>query len=202
MRQTYQNNRRREIGENCHHVLEAFGRAVNADILIDSSKTVDHLFGLISANPENVRIKLIHLTRDVRAVVYSKMKRAEQYKKYGAVFNWLPTLRHWYTLNQQLIAMKALFDDKDVIRIRYEDLCQQREKTLRSICEHFEIDFSEEMLHLSHTNKHNISGSSHRFTWDSKTPIHLDQRWKSRLPKWQAFLSLMIAYNLFKRLGY
>lgn len=53
--------------------------------------------------------------------------------------------------------------DEDMLVVRFEDLLQELEKTLRQICEHVELEFYEDMLPVPH---HKIPfGSRFRDRW-------------------------------------
>jgi len=191
-----------ELGQTCYCLFDAFSRTVDAEIIIDSSKSVQQLHALIAAKPADVELKAIHIVRDGRSVLYSKMKRAEQYEEYGASFKLISAIRDWCYINLQILNTRCFFESKDMLTIRYEDLCNHREATLKRICTSFGIVFDEAMLHLSGENKHNIGGSSHRFDWNAQTPIRVDERWKKGMPALHKLTYYLTAGILHKCLGY
>ncbi|MFW6114624.1 MAG: sulfotransferase [bacterium] len=192
-----------DIGRELHCVIDAFRGATGAEIFIDSSKRVAELHALIAAKPSDVQLKLIHLVRDGRAVLYSKNNRSEQNKQYNDTsFKLIAAIRGWCYINLQILNTMCFFDSKDRITIRYEDLCRDREATLKKICSGFDLTFDEAMLHLSNANKHNVGGSPHRFTWNAATPIRLDERWRQGLSVWKRFVYYLVGGLVHKRLGY
>lgn len=198
----YRRERLEEIGRDLHRIIGIFSQSTDAEIVIDSSKRVEQLYALPAAKPADVELKVIHVVRDGRAVLYSKNKRAEQYKQYGSSFKLIGAIRGWCYVNLQILNMKCFFKAEDWMIVRYEDLCNDRPETLRRICEQFAIPFDEAMVHLASENKHNIGGTSHRFTWNAETPIRLDERWKAGLPRWQRMIYYLTAGAFHKRLGY
>jgi len=198
----YDQRKLEAIGRDCFLLLDIFSRITGAEIVIDSSKRADQLQALIKTKPANVDLKVIHIVRDGRAVVYSKMKRAEQYKKYGASFGMISAVRGWCYSNAKILNVQCYFQPKDVVTVRYEDLCGNREATMKKICKSLGISFEERMLCLSSKNKHNIAGTSHRFTWNAETPIKLDERWKSGITGLQMIIYYAIASYWHKRFGY
>jgi hypothetical protein len=205
----YKTEQLRTLGESCYRVLSGFSKVVGADTVIDSSKTVEQLHALIAAKPDDVTLKVVHVVRDGRAVLYSKIKRAEEYSKkadeyrgYGASFSLISTIRGWCYINFQIAISKCFFERRDFMTVRYEDLCRDREATLKRICERLEIPFGEAMLFLSSEDKHNIGGSSHRFTWNAETPIRTDERWKEGMERWPKLAYYLFAGVPHKWFGY
>jgi hypothetical protein len=81
------------------------------------------------------KFKLIHIVRDGRDVILSKHPRGEG--KY-----WVEPERWISDVTEGL----QYLNHPSVFTIRYEDLVEQYEKTIRSICNFLEIPLSEEIL--------------------------------------------------------
>ncbi len=165
-------------GVHAYRIIDAFREQTNAKTIIDSSKTPEHLYALIAARPETYTLRVIHLIRDGRAVLYSAMNRTAQY---GAPFSLGRATAAWCNTNLQVAGLRDLLAPSDWITVRYENLCQQPENTIRQICKAFQIPFDSRMLRLSRAGKHNIGGSPHRFNWSRDTKITLDNRWHTGL---------------------
>jgi sulfotransferase family protein len=189
-------------GHTCYQLLDAFSRTVDVETIVDSSKTVQQLYAMIAARPKDCGLKVIHLVRDGRAVTYSKLKRAQQYRDLGVSFKLIPAIRGWCYINLQISLSRCFFGSTDFTTIRYEDLCQDRESTLRKACEKLDLPFDAAMLYLSTDDKHNVGGSSHRFDWNAATSIEVDNRWKTGMRAWHKVAYYIVAGMLHKRLGY
>lgn len=177
----------KSIGETCFQLLDGFARVTGKRVLVDSSKYPQQLYAMVAGKPECVRLKLIHVVRDGRAVLYSKIKRTEQAGPNSEGFRLMPNIRGWCYTNLQISLIRCLFAPDDVLVIRYEDLCDDRERVMKRICSFLDLPFDEQTLYLSSESKHNIAGTSHRFTWDASTPITLDTRWRTGLSGSQRF---------------
>lgn len=202
VRASYRQRKLKARGTTLYRIVDSFSRVLDTNIVIDSSKNADYLHCLIDAQPEGVDLKLIHIVRDGRAVLYSKMKRSEQYRKYGASFGLLSAIRGSWSINSRIRLAAECLPPEDTILVRYEDLCESREAILDAICERFGLSFCPEMLYLSSNNKHNVGGTSHRFTWNPEVPIRLDTRWKEGLGRWPRLVYHAFAGRLHKKLGY
>jgi len=202
MSHAYHQNKLLETGRDLHRIIDAFRQTTGVEIIVDSSKTAAHLQALIVAKPHDVDLKLIHIVRDGRAVLYSKIKRSEKYKKYGASFKLFPAIFGWCYSNLQILNTRCFFRPEDIITLRYEDLCNKKESELRKICRQIGLIFDDNMVFLSSENKHNVGGTSHRFTWNADTPISLDDRYKKGLSVWRRAVFYLIAGVLHKKLGY
>lgn len=167
-----------DVGKRAYQIIEAYRAETNARIIIDSSKTPEHLYALIAARPQNYQLKVIHLIRDGRAVLYSAMNRAFENRDHFSL--WRAT-GAWCNTNLQIAGLRGLIERSDWLTVRYEDLCAHPQDTVRNICNAFQLPFNSKMLGLSHEGKHNIGGSPHRFNWAESTGIRLDTRWRSGL---------------------
>jgi len=187
------------MGEDLYHTIRAFAEVQKVPRVVDSSKRAAHLLALIEARPEDVNLKVIHLVRDGRAVLYSKMKRSEEF---GLSFRPLSAVRGWVYNNLQIGSLRKLLPGRESIRIRYEDLCQDTESVIRRVCQQLEITYDPAMVRISDQERHSVGGSPHRFKWKESTPIRLDERWKGNLPGPCQWLYWPVAGWLHKFYGY
>lgn len=120
-------------------IVRLYGRGVgkpNPGIWIDHTpgnrKHADMLFDLF---PES---KMIHIVRDGRAVAASIMPL-----DWGA--NTIDRAAHfWQTRVSQGLAAESFSKDR-VIRVKYEELVQEPEETLKKLCSFVGIDYRQEM---------------------------------------------------------
>ena len=164
---------RANVAEDCFAILREVCAVTGKNIVIDSSKSPDHLHTLLAAVPKEFNVKVIHLIRDGRAVTFSKLTRAQQFGKplrcRSAVLGWVKT-------NLMASNVLSLLSAGDFVTIRYEELCNDTENVIRGVCTALGISFSDDQIRLSKENSHNIGGSQHRFSKDRD--IRLDERWK------------------------
>jgi len=199
---SYKTGGMRSLGDTCYNILEIFTARNRKSAIVDSSKTVQQFLAMVLAKPEDYRIRLIHLVRDGRAVVSSKLKWVGEYEKYRFKCGLFQATKGWVYTNLLIRACGCFLDRNDIIEVRYEDLCKNKEKAIRRICERFSIPFDPLMLQLSNKDKHDIGGSAHRFNWDSDTPLVFDDSWKKRLSRWQKVRYYLFAGLFHKMLGY
>lgn len=159
----YQVDKILHVGLETLDITRSFAQSVENSILVDSSKRASQLYAILQANTDAEDIKVVHLVRDGRAVIYSKITRAEQFQDSGEKFELFSAIRAWVYNNLKIQAVMRLLPAQNSIRIRYEDLCRDPEKIIQQICSQREIPLDGRMVRISGEEKHNIGGSPHRF---------------------------------------
>ncbi len=172
------------------------------DALVDSSKHASLAFCL--RRSEEIDLRVIHMVRDSRAVAYSwttKVARPEASRagpdgrdaedsvgSYMTTYSPVRAAGHWNAQNGalQLLARRGT----PVLRVRYEDLVQAPEQTLRRAATFAGVaagDLSLPFLHKEGdsryaelTTAHTASGNPMRFTTGS-VPIRGDDRWRAAM---------------------
>lgn len=108
----------------------------------------------IDHTPENVKyaetlrglfpdMKMIHIVRDGRGVASSIMPL-----DWGPNTTW--SAAHWWAESVSYgVAVESLYGKKRVMRVRYEDLVAESEKTLLEICAFLDIEYQPAMLDAS-----------------------------------------------------
>jgi len=134
-----------------------------ADYLIDSSKDAFRFRALYNRKPD--RMLGILLGRDYRGTVNSKLKRGRDLKKSATT---------WVTRMTQMKVMTSGIPPEQLIRVRYEDLCQDPRAELARVCEFMNIDFSDVMMTRPSTGVHHLGGSPSKFD-PARKKIDLDQ---------------------------
>jgi len=153
---------------------EAFVEAVlemtDQHIFIDSSKHHLRLKCLLKFCT-SFNVRAIHLIRDVRGVVASRLRR-------GVARDAREAARQWVKLNQRLrITLKSLPEEKRAL-VRYEDLCQDPQGTTERLYRFCGADLGVAVTDLQ-TSSHHIIGNNMRLR--SISEIKLDERWKREL---------------------
>ncbi len=108
----------------------------------DKSPNLQHyLADLLLLIPD---AKIIHIVRDGRATAYSNATRNFQ--------NILLAAQDWVSGNVVAISNQQKVGKAQYLIIKYENLLEFPDKTLRKVCDFLEIEFEEEMLNLQNEN--------------------------------------------------
>jgi hypothetical protein len=137
------------------------------DLFVDGSKDAPRLVHFIGAGLWDVRT--IFLTRDGRGVVNSFMTR-RQFDIQTAVSRWMRTVTEDIRAKDRA--------GRNVLTIKYEDLCRDPRATLSSIWRWLEIEDVSLGRNFRAGDFH-ILGNDMRLA--QFTEIRLDERWRTRL---------------------
>jgi hypothetical protein len=173
---------------------EAFVKAVLAvtgkHVFVDTSK--DRLRAKSLRKFSGLDVRAIHLVRDVRGVVASQLRRGESVDAGESAWQWA-------RLHQRLqIALRA-WPKENHIRIRYEDLCQDPQRTLEQLYNFCGVDSKAKVVDFRRVPQH-IVGNPMRLT--SLSEVSLDERWRSMLTDDQLKEIDLVAGSLSRRFGY
>jgi hypothetical protein len=163
-----------------HHrngaLVEVLREITGTKVVIDSSKIALHLKYLLK-NPD-LKIKVIWLVRDGRAVTMSMLghgfKRTTRRESVAAA------ALSWRRNNEAAERVLAALPSSQWLHLRYEELCQAPEATLRNLCKFLGMDTSNIVLDFRSRQQH-ILGNDMRLK--SGTDIRLDERWRAGLSK-------------------
>ncbi len=140
-------------------------------VLVDSFQ--DEL-ELAQGMPEDVDVRVIHLVRDVRSWLHSRLKAARQSPQPLPEIRTL--LRWWYVNRKFDRALQRC--GRPVFRLGYEELALQPERSLRLLCDWLGLAFSDQMLAPSaHSTSHLLAGNRMRFDHDRSRAISYDAAW-------------------------
>lgn len=149
------------------HLAESAG----ARIILDSSKSAKDAAGrpLALARLAGLPVKVLHLTRDPRAVVMSYIKTgsnwvAEGHRKPKPLDSFRPVMG-WAKANGIAADLQAEFG-ADYLRVRYEDIMADPEGELTRIGAFVGVDFSDELAAAragdAFLAEHNVGGNRTR----------------------------------------
>jgi hypothetical protein len=183
-------------------------------VLIDSSKTAYSTpFRPIAISQlGQFRVRVIHLVRDPRGVVWSVKKglnrKLEAGKKEKAQLAVTRAIAGWIFANRSANRLKDFFGEDNYFLIKYEDLVVDPAQVLSSISTNWNFDL-QQSIHVAKEARcgseiqlpimHQLSGNRMRFS--STFSIHPDYNWKEKLDsKTNAFVKyctmpLMKKYN-------
>jgi hypothetical protein len=152
-------------------LYKAISKVSNKEFIVDSSK--DPMQALAVNECNNVNAKFIWLTRDLRAITYSKLKRWKVNKRSdkGAY----ETMLDSFFYKKLCAAGLKCINKKNTLKISYEQLAANTQKELDIVCVKFGLKqfVAPEFMELS--NDHTIAGTPGRF---DRRVIAADTSWK------------------------
>ena len=159
---------RRLLQRTTQHRVEQ-GRDVS--VVVDSFQ--DDLL-LPTQLPSEMDVRIIHLVRDVRSWLHSRLKSARQSQR---LFADSRTLARWWYVNRKFERSLQL-SGRPVFRLGYEELALRPFASLSLICDWLELPFSESMLKPGlNSQSHILSGNRVRFDVQRSRSITYDYSW-------------------------
>jgi hypothetical protein len=176
-------------------------------VIVDSSKRPARALAL-SMIP-GIDVRLIHLIRDVRGVVWSAKKRLQQDER-GGVSNedrgktLIRSAVVWNIANRLSERVCRRMPTSHTVRVRYEDYVTRPLDVLNRIGDAAELDFSAVgakltagvPLEIGHT----IAGNRMRMATEIR--LQADTQWMTRLSPWERRMCWALAGRQLKRYGY
>ncbi len=154
-----------------NEVYKSVSKVSSKKIIVDSSK--DPMQALAISKCKDVDTKFIWLTRDVRAITVSKLKRAKANKSSDK--GGLRTLYSTLFFKKLCAAALNCLKDHTTLKISYEALAANPQKELDNICARFGLKNFEAPSYMELMNDHTIGGTPTRF---EKRPVAADDSWK------------------------
>jgi hypothetical protein len=167
-------------------VLEVTGKR----IFVDTSKERLRLNALRRFSTLDIRA--IHLVRDVRGVVASRLRRGVGIDAYQAA-------RQWARLHRRLEVTLRVLPEERRLRIRYEDVCRDAQGTLEQLYRFCGVDPAARSANFWEA-PHHIVGNPMRL--ERLSDIRLDERWRSLLTSEQISQIYRVAGPLSRQYGY
>lgn len=170
-------------------------RSPDVTWLVDSSKSPYRLMWLAASQRFDLRV--IHLTKDPRAFVYSMSKDVTGF--IGGYRGLRAGIR-WNVENRIMDSVvRRYVPAPHVLRLRYEELASQPEATLKGICEWLSVSWRCSAVSEFRGGNHGIAGNPARH---ENRPIELDEKWRRELSPWLARSSFLINARLAMQFGY
>lgn len=167
-----QTKKNRQTTENLDVLYHAIANTSGKKIIVDSSK--DPLQGLAIRGCANVETKYIWLSRDLRAITFSKLKRWKVNKRSDK--KPLETLTDSFYYKKICAAALKTVPENNFIKIDYEDLAANPQQQLDKICSVIGLKNYEAPQFMELSEDHTIAGTPGRF---EKKPIAADNSWKT-----------------------
>lgn len=190
--------------ELCFCVIKAYSLEKKKNTLYLGDKNnyyTEHLGFLTNLYPE---AKFVTIIRDVRDVVcsYIDVNNITQNLAYKPEFSSdeIEIAKSWHTTNTNILTYEN--SSSNWVLIKYEDLLEKPEKTLRLICDFLGVQFENSMLEYNLKNKEPLE----MMAWKLKT---LEKPDLSRVGRYKYLLSADVQFKimnhtaiLMKKLGY
>lgn len=178
-------------------------------VLIDSSKTARvNALRPASLVRADIDIRFLHLVRDGRGCMWSYLNTGSnrRLEAVGRGHVSLPGLRTAFSWRLANCAAERFGEKRSesYLRVRYEDLTSDTERTLRSIGEFVGLDLEDEIRALR-TGKplaavHQVAGN--RMRTSERLRIAADRSWESHLSSRHRLLFRLVDGRLARRFGY
>jgi len=163
----------------------------NTSIFLDTSKN-PYQASFMAQHPK-IKIKLISLVRDGRAVMNSLIEK-EKYTPIHAINAW-----KWGNRNIERIK-KNYFESENIFELKLEDLCHHPEEIKKQLFEFIGVNYVDSIDYTDKKNRH-IVGNYMRHKFDG-TIRKTDSVWKTQLSKANLSLFEAEAGKMNKRYGY
>lgn len=154
-----------------NEVYKALRVVSGKKFVADSSK--DPIQALAITKCADINVKLIWLTRDLRAITFSKLKRWKQNKRSDK--KPLETLIDSYRYKKVCNAVIKNVAPENAIKISYEALALNPQQQLNNICTKFGLANYKAPEYMELNNDHTIAGTPGRF---ERKVIAADNSWK------------------------
>ncbi|MFP4486927.1 MAG: sulfotransferase family protein [Campylobacterales bacterium] len=153
------------------HIINEYFYNLYNDLLLNNGKALyveDNTFNILSAHHYSKLLPgsfMVHMVRDPRDVVASYIKQRwcpkdiEQASKY-----YIEIIERWLEIRRTL-------DSDFFTEIRLEDLCNNTEAVLRSLCNKLTIDFEDKMLEYN-LNQSNTGRWKTEFSYTEKQKLN------------------------------
>jgi hypothetical protein len=134
-------------------LYEALSRRTGKPIVVDSTKSTDwHREQLARLAGTGVITTLVHLMRDGRAVVNSRVRKYPEEAPRAIIEAWLAQVAR----TDELVAGFP----GEVVRVRYEELASAPEPTTRRICDALGVAYDSAMLRFWEADQHPLGGNN------------------------------------------
>jgi hypothetical protein len=180
--------------------------------VVDSSKEFARACFMLRNFPGQV--KVIHLVRDGRGVMWSVLRRLRSGQPFRFMrVDWKPkaawpvmiTVAASWVVGV-LIGAAVGFGQRNVLTVRYEDLCERGERELERIGRFLGVDLRPvakrvadgEPLHI----RHNVGGNNMRRDESHQFTFRADYKWHDRLPRPYHWMFLLLAFPVNWWYGY
>lgn len=180
----------RQIARDTFEVFGATRHQASAEFLVDAAKSGYRALSLCRERPADSAV--LHLIRDGRGVVRSKLKSNE-----GTLEE---VIRSWRAEAERVARSVRRMPHGRVIHVHYERLCADPEAELARICDFIGVPYDPRMLDFRNPPQHVVAGNRMRLS--SGADIRLDEAWRRDLTDPQLEVFERLAGELNRARGY
>ena len=188
-------------------IYRAIHKVSGCGVIVDSSSSPVH--GLILNQVGGIDLRVVHLVRDSRAVVYSWQRKKIRPEVLGKVEylvrpNPVRAALEWDFNNVFVHLLRRR--NRQSLLVRYEELvADPRASLLRILTGLDETSCSIESFLDDHAAdlkaNHMVFGNPSRFE-QGKTPLRLDLEWQHKMPAYQKVMAVALTFPLMRHYGY
>lgn len=175
---------------NRDEVARAYAHVCGVEAVVDASKDPLQMRDIVAHS--ELPLKIIYLTRDVRGLAWSAVKKKRH--------NVIREAREWKKLNSRIIKLLEGVPKSMWHQVRYEDLCSSPSDTLNDIYKFIGLGNNLHTPAEEFEKRHTIAGNQTRFRPLNK--IKEDLAWQENLSQQQLNAITNIAGDLAAELGY
>ncbi|HEY3766656.1 MAG TPA: hypothetical protein VGL44_15950 [Gaiellales bacterium] len=180
-----------------------------ASVVVDSTKNPPYAYFLRAAEASGLRLRVLHLVRDSRGVVYSWMKRVARPEvtdggdAYFQEFSPMKAGMRWMQCNLAFDALRRL--GVPTVRMRYESLAAdprgELERMFASMGESGAHDLSAVGDSVQVAGQHSVRGNPMRFA-HGRQEVRADEAWRTGMARKTRSLVVLVTWPLLLRYGY
>jgi hypothetical protein len=176
------------------------GLATGGDVIVDSTK--QPAYGAVLSEIPELRVRTIHLLRDPRGVMASRVQKSRDVSAAKALRVMALDLFRWRQVNR---ASHRLARATSGLTMRYEDLTaapgRELDRVLELVGAEADLGFIDDDGQIWLEPTHTVWGNKSRFQ-TGELRVSQDLRWKNELSRMEATAISLSTRALMKRYGY
>jgi hypothetical protein len=171
----------------------AESRGIGGTVWVDHTpENINYASLLLELFP---RAKIVHIIRDGRAVANSILP-----------LDWGPNTivkaaPWWKAMVREGLALEALLRTDQIVRLRYEDLVREPERTMRRLCPPLGLQYEPGLLRADGFRPPGYTASQHKMIGRRPDPARAT-RWRTMLTARQVEMFEALASDLLGQMGY
>lgn len=150
-----------------YEMMGAIQEHMDRPVFLDTSKDASRLRYL--SHDKRLRVRVLHLIRDGRAVAYSLIRKGETPQE---------AAREWAFEHEQAERLRSSLRPAGWLAVHYEKFCEHPDAELARICAFLGVDPAQRTLDYRSWKSHVIGN---RMRLGSDNVIRLDESWKTGL---------------------
>jgi hypothetical protein len=187
--------------EYCIHVagvFRAISTASKCDIIVDEAKRPTRALALLRC--PGIDLRIIHLVRDPRGVIWSQKKRTVEHKYKSPVTAAL----HYSSKNLMSLLVQLAAPRGTVIRVRYEDLVRTPGEELRRIGQFLglSMDLLIDRIEAGAPLQVPYLLDGNRIRRQNEIRLRFDDTWRKNQGLWDSLVAVLFTLPFFVLFGY